>query len=77
MQVRKSSGRNKKINKPVNGGGEDKTGCTREERREPDARFRVVGTEVRKVERAGYHGGDPAMHHEWQPRQSSEGGTQC
>ena len=58
----------------MNGGGEEKTGCTREERREPDAQRRLVGSEVRKVVGARYHGGDPAMHHVWQPRQSSEGG---
>ena len=75
MQVRKNRGPNHKIKKPVNGGGEEKTGCTREERREPDARRRLVGSEVRKVVGAEYHCGDPAMHHVWQPQQSSEGGT--
>ena len=67
MQVRKNCGPNKKVNKPVNGGGEEKTGCTREERKKPDARFRFEGSEVQKVVGAGYHGGDPAMHHVWQP----------
>ena len=67
MQVRKNRGPNKKIKKPVNGGGEEKTGSTREERREPDARRRLIESEVRKVVGAGYHGGDPAMHHVWQP----------
>ena len=52
-----------------------------EGRRKPGAQGRRgenrmhEGGEVRKVIGAGYHGGDPAMHHVWQPRQSSEGRT--